>query len=321
MTKQWAIACASLIASFNVATAEYADTGDAGEPASAAEAVKQLVDGLGNAQGEVLWQAFPANYQADINHFVRSFAGQMDAEAYDEMFRLLARLEVVIAEQETFILNSKLGDQSAERKKQLAELLPRVRRLLHTLNQSELTSLEKLAEFDGATVSAGTLSLLLQDIDALAEFLGIESLSERLAKVKVQSASNTNAKDPAGNTLTTLTMTGLLSDSAQTISFTQLDGHWLPSKMVAGWQQEFKNAHGHLETMPEEMVPLMKPRIMISFRMFNGLFNNMEAASSQEKFDKSARGLLVPLRNLTKVRETFILCTLPKPAGAAPAKP
>ena len=63
-----------------------------------------VVNGLGENQPEVIWQALPASYQDDVSGLVREFAGQMEGSLWDQTFGTLATLTRVLDEKRQFVL-------------------------------------------------------------------------------------------------------------------------------------------------------------------------------------------------------------------------
>ena len=63
-----------------------------------------VVNGLGENQPQVIWQALPASYQNDVSGLVREFAGQMQDSLWDQIFEALTKLTRVLDEKKQFVL-------------------------------------------------------------------------------------------------------------------------------------------------------------------------------------------------------------------------
>ena len=135
---------------------------------SADEAVMAVVSGLKEDQPQAIWQALPASYQNDVSGVVREFAGLMEDSLWDQTFGTLGKLTRVLDEKRQFVVEHPLVAQQLSTSPNAEATYDAVVILLKTLLSSDISSLQRLSDFDGERFLATTGSQVMAQMGALA---------------------------------------------------------------------------------------------------------------------------------------------------------
>ena len=275
-------------------------------------AIQALVAELANGNGGILWQAMPATYQADVSDLLHLAGSRVDSELYDQGFATLARLAEVIDLQEAFILDSSFTQgRVVGEMAQLEAVLPAMIGLVETITSSELASTTGLLNFNGQGFFDTTVSKLTQYVDILGQLTGEESmLSDYMnAVVSLVAADDVQA---------TLLMTLPGQEPFEQV-FTRVEQRWVPSEMASRWVAEIAEAKAKFAATSMEDVAAQKPQIMAVLTMIDGVLTQIAVAETQEQFDQSLKGAMMPLMGLMMIGQGLI--DAPTPVAPVPAVP
>lgn len=251
-------------------------------------AIQTVITEFAEGNGGIIWQAMPATYQTDLNGLVQLAGTKLDAEVYDKSFATIGRLAAVVEKQQAFILGcSFLEGRTAEEMAQLEAALPSVVGIVNTLTSSELASTAGLASFDGQAFFDTTVSKFASYSDELAKLAGEESMLSDYANTVV---SIVEADDSSATLLTTIT-----GQEPVEQDFTKVEGRWVPAEMASEWAANIAEATANIEATTGEEMAAQKPQIMGVLTMLDGVLSQIEAAETQEQFDQSLQGAMMPL--------------------------
>ena len=256
-----------------------------------------------------LWQAVPASYRTDLNALTQLAGNKIDAELYDQVFGMVGRLESLIDAKQSFILNTELGEAlPAEQKAQLEAALPTVVSLIETVTSSSLATSAGLQAFDGQQFFDSTVSSLLSDIEAIA------GLQERQLRFRWRTSASWRYRVDVTDTTATLKAM-LPGQEAVEKGYAKVEGRWVPATLAEEWSQTIGEATAQLEAITPEQLEAGKAQAQMAFAMIDGVLSQIEAAETQQQFDQSLQGAMMPLMGLMMMGQQM------SPPSAPPALP
>ena len=275
-------------------------------PDAPAAAIQTVITEFAKGNGGILWQAMPASYQSDVNTLAQLAGSKIDPEVYDSSFATIARLAEIV-EQQAFILNSSfMADRSIEEMAELEAALPSIVDLIETITSSELASTNDLLNFNGQEFFDTTVSKFVQYAETLGQLAGDQSvLSDYMnAVVSVVEADDMQA---------TLLIT-VFGQEPHEQMFTKVEQRWVPAEMASDWAAKIAETKANLDATSIEDMAALKPQIMGALAMIDGVLTQIAAAETQEQFDQSLQGVIIPVMGLIMIGQGM-------GGGAAPVGP
>ena len=250
---------------------------------SADQAVMAVVAGLKEDQPQVIWQALPASYQDDVSGLVREFAGQMEDSLWDQTFGTLAKLTRVLDEKRQFVLEHPAVAEQLSKSPNAEATYDAVVILLRTLLSSDISSLQRLSDFDGERFLATTGSQVIAqmgDLAALApdskETLDeISSLSVTLSRTEGERAWVLIEKP---------------DEKTEEVEFVLVEGKWIPARMAEGWNSGIAGAREQLGQVDFDPAQTAQAGAMLT--MVDGAMEGLLAAQTSEQFQASVQGMI-----------------------------
>lgn len=250
---------------------------------SADQAVMAVVAGLKEDQPQVIWQALPASYQDDVSGLVREFAGQMEDSLWDQTFGTLAKLTRVLDEKRQFVLEHPAVAEQLSKSPNAEATYDAVVILLRTLLSSDISSLQRLSDFDGERFLATTGSQVMAqmgDLAALApdskETLDeISSLSVTLSRTEGERAWVLIEKP---------------DEKTEEVEFVLVEGKWIPARMAEGWDSGIAGAREQLGQVDFDPAQTAQAGAMLT--MVDGAMEGLLAAQTSEQFQASVQGMI-----------------------------
>ena len=237
--------------------------------------LREIATQLSRNNPAALWAALPSRHQDDVQGLLRQLATKIDAKTYDTSFALARRIAVLLDEKKSFFLRMPMLKMAGTDAKKLEENWGAFARLVRTLTESEISSIDRLAKLDVEAFLRGTGSRFMTQLSTLAasskrnpfeqlrnvEFKVLE-VNENVASVRVQQKGKKRSS---------------------TVKLSRVDGKWLPAEIVAGWEAQIKKAKAKLAKMtPKES----SMATTMALKMIEGVVEQLEAAETQEDFDK-----------------------------------
>ena len=247
------------------------------------QAVMAVVDGLGENQPQVIWQALPASYQNDVSGLVREFAGQMQDSLWDQIFGALTKLTRVLDEKRQLVLEHPRVVQQLSKSPNAEATYDAVVALLKTILSSDISSLQRLSDFDGERFLATTGSQVmaqLGDLAALApdskETLDeISSLSVTLSRTEGERAWVLIEKP---------------DEKTEEVEFVLVEGKWVPAAMAEGWDSGITDAREQLSQVVVD--PAQTAQAGVVLAVVDGALEGLLAAQTSEEFQASLEGMI-----------------------------
>jgi hypothetical protein len=265
--------------------------------------ISALVGRLQSGDFGALWDSLPPSYQADINEVVRTFGQNMDADIWNAGKRVVNKAVSVLRDKKQFILGYPALQQPAMNVAAVDKNWDLVVGLLDAIVRSELTDLNKLKEFDGASFISGSGKEIGDRLAALSEafqadvdpntlpvpmeFPGMEVVptidfaSVKISTVQVHGDTAVlRFEQPDGKT-----------EDHQAV---RVEGKWLPKEMVDGWQEGIEQSKLYLTTTMPGQLKEAKPMLLSPFspmKMVEGVLDQLLAADDQQAFNEVIDGI------------------------------
>jgi len=261
-------------------------------------AIQTVISEYSKGNGGILWEAMPASYQSDVTSVVQLSGSKIDSEIYDQSFGLISRLGQVLEKQQAFLLGAEMVQRSEEEMAKLEQALPSVIGMIQTLGSSEIASSASLSNFDGQAFFEGTVSKLTEYGIELSKLAGEETASFKELGAAVVTLVQADAN------------TALLEFSApgqpvQTEEFVKVEDRWVPSEIASQWTTAVADMKAQLAAITPENMATTKPQIMGAITMMDGVLTQIEAAETQEQFDQSLQGAMMPLMGLLMMSQSM----------------
>jgi hypothetical protein len=262
-------------------------------PAEPHAAIQAIMRELAEGNGGALWLAMPSSYQSDLNSLAQLAGTKLDSEVYDKVFTIVSRIAEVADKQKEFVFNTSLRPNASEEETaRLREAWPTMMQLLETISSSSASSTARLQNFEGESFFNNTVSAILEGIDTLAKLQPDADqpvLSDYAsATIRVLEETDTEAS---------LEIT--LPDAGPEVeNFLKVDGRWVPQELASKWMESMAEAQASLEAFDPAEFAAQKSQIMSVFMMIDGVLMQIEAAETQEQFDESLQGAMMPMMGI-----------------------
>ena len=247
------------------------------------QAVMAVVNGLGENQPQVIWQALPASYQNDVSGLVREFAGQMQDSLWDQIFGALAKLTRVLDEKRQFVLEHPRVVQQLSKSPNAEATYDAVVALLKTILSSDISSLQRLSDFNGERFLATTGSQVMAQLGDLAALVPdsketldeISSLSVTLSRTEGERAWVLIEKP---------------DEKTEEVEFVLVEGKWVAAAMAEGWDSGIADAREQLSQVAVD--PAQTAQAGIVLAVVDGALEGLLAAQTSEEFQASLEGMI-----------------------------
>ena len=277
-------------------------------PVAPDAAIQTVITEFAKGNGGIIWQAMPTSYQTDVSDLLHLAGSKIDPELYDKSFATIARLAEVIDQQQALILNSSfMQDRSAEEMAQLEAALPAIVDLVGTITSSELASIAGLLNFNGQDFFDTTVSQFTHYAEALGQLAGEESM--------LSNYMNTVVTVVEADDLQAMLLTTVPGKEPVEQAFTKVEQRWVPSEMASDWVAKIAEATAELEATSMEDIAANKPQLMGVLTMIDGVLAQIAAAETQEQFDQSLKGAMMPLMGLMMMGQGMGGSAAPMPAA------
>jgi len=245
--------------------------------------ITAVAQGFADNHPEIIWEALPESYRADISGLTASFAAKMDPELYDRSMALALKfIDVIQSKQDIILASETVQNTGADVAAIEAKMTPTLA-VVRTFFGSEISTLAGLAAIDWQAYLAGTGAQIMAQADAipaeegkdpfvLFDSLQIEVLEEAgdTARLRVTAAG----EDP------------------EEISLTRVENRWVPSEMAEQWQAKVAEAHARLDELTPEEVQELKGQAMFGLAMAEGFVGQLETIKTSQEFDATVGPML-----------------------------
>jgi len=258
-------------------------------PATPDGTIKAVSTAMGEGKFEVIWQALPASYQADIKKLLSEFAAKMDADVWTQGSKVAGKVTKLLTDKADFIVGNKMIAQQLQAKAVKPEdakayitgvggALTDLQTSMATLPDVEKLDIEKLL------ANLGPRAKELNDISAR---LGVVAPGQNMTDLaKVEAKLISSASDTASVELTKP------DGTKETLELKRVEGKWVPKEMADQWASKIGEAQKALAGM--QIKPEEKQQAMMATGMASGFLDTFLNAKTQQEFD-AAVNALIPL--------------------------
>jgi hypothetical protein len=255
-------------------------------PESPPEAMKAVVEGLGDNRPQVLWDALPATYQKDIREVISAFCTNMDPAIYDRGFRVLGKAVQVLKEKKDYLGKSPIALSTPLLESFMGSQWNDTVGLLDAIVQSDFSTLAALKQADPGKVLASTGHQVMAGLDTLRTQMqrspGLnqwEKMSRDLkaAQVRFEKADETHGL---------LKITSSTNSALKDVELTRVEGRWVPSDMASSWKGKIAEGIERMAKLSGPEFAKAKPIVSMVLGTLEGSMDSLLRASSQEEFDR-----------------------------------
>jgi hypothetical protein len=246
-------------------------------PDTADGTIKTVATQLADSHPEILWEALPPSYRADINELTATFAQKMDPQLYDRTMAVMSRAVQVLQEKKEIILQSETMAMTPGDAEEKAQALGSGLAMAQTVLDSEIMTLQGLGALDWENFLATTGASLMQQVSTIEMEEGTNPMDE-LRELQVEtieaSAETATVRISAGD------------EEPEEVEMVRVEERWVPAEMAEQWPEMMANARQKLEEMTPENMQQVKGQALMGLAMAEGLIEQVAAIDSVEQFDE-----------------------------------
>ncbi len=266
------------VALLTLGCVQVADTAGAGTtlPDTPDGTVVAVAQKLVNHHPEIVWEALPESYRADINELTSTFAERMDPEVYDQVMALAIRAVEVLQQKKDLILASEAAESAQIDPEKFDSSITGGIAVAQTLLSSEISTLAGLGAINWQQYLATTGRTLMDQAGEIEIEEGEDPMAD-LETLEVETLEI--ADDTAKLRLVTA------DDEPEEIDLVRVEGRWVPAEMAAKWPEAMANARQRLDEMTPEKVAEMKGQALMGLAMAEGVIEQIAATETVEELD------------------------------------
>jgi len=245
-------------------------------PATPDGTVKAVARNLADNHPEILWEALPASYRADITELTKLFASKMDPEIYDRAMAIAQSMVSAIQAKQGIILASDTVAGSGVDVAAMDARMTQTLQIAQTFFSSEVSTLAGLAAIDWQKYLAGTVAQLMTQADAIEAEEG-EDPFLMFDSVEIEVLEQTG--DTARLRIT------VPDEEPEEVTLALVEERWVPVEMAEEWDARVMEARTRLEEITPEKMQEMKGQAMFGFAMAEGFVQQLSTIKTSEEFD------------------------------------
>jgi hypothetical protein len=234
-------------------------------------------------QPEIVWEALPESYRADINELTSTFAERMDPEVYDQVMALANRVVEVLQQKKDLILASEAFESAQIDPEEFDSSMTGGIAVAQTLLSSEISTLAGLGAINWQQYLATTGRTLMD----LAGEIEIEEGEDPMADLETLEVEILETGDDTAK-LRVVTA----DDEPEEIDLVRVEGRWVPAEMAAKWPEAMASARQRLDEMTPEKVTEMKGQALMGLAMAEGVIEQIAATETVEELDAAVGPML-----------------------------
>ena len=260
-------------------------------PEAPPDVVKAVVDRLENNEPQVLWEAMPPSYQADLRELIGEFCTHMDPEVYDRLFRMVNKGVRVLKEKREYFYKSPVALSTPMLESMMGDRWNLMVSLLDTMAASELASLDSLRRMDPGRFLETTGKDAMAAMDEMRrQFQRTpgpnpwQKLGEALDSAKIHF-------QPSGEGRGWLRFGSTTNAMLKDVELVRVDGKWIPQPMATAWKDGVARAREGLTRLDGPEFKKAKPMIALVLGTLETALDSLLKAGTQKEFDDTLKGL------------------------------
>ncbi|HIG30665.1 MAG TPA: hypothetical protein EYQ50_23850 [Verrucomicrobiales bacterium] len=248
--------------------------------------VQAVIDGLGDNQPQVVWDALPAGYQADVRELISTFSTHMDASLYDRVFRIFGKAVKILEVKEDYIFNSPMALNTPLIESGMGNNWKEIVRILNTLVKSDLSTLQSLSQMDPGEFFASTGHKVMEDLENLMQRSQRSSSNNPWKMLEQAQIEFVKATDDQASLKFVIS-----TNSVQEIDMARVEGRWVPADMAATWNEGVAKAKQGMENLNSPEFKKAIPMVSMILASAEGIVESLLKSGSQKEFDELLKSL------------------------------
>ncbi len=252
--------------------------------------VMQVTKALEKNQPQVVFQALPASYQADINSVVADAAKKMDAEIWNESRDLIKQVLKVAKSKKSLILETRMLAANPE-KEELSKNWDQGIEMLEVILGSGFTELDELRKGDVEKLLAdGGPALMKQAKESKVNHPSYAEMKDGLDKLKSIKASVESQDGDVAKVKIEAE-----GEASEVVDFVRVEGKWIPKDMADAFALKITEARASIAKIDftSEEGKAIKAKIMQQISMVKTMIAQAEAAKTSKELEGVMMGVMM----------------------------
>lgn len=266
----------------------------AGPPAGPAESMQNLMQGIADENLVELWNFFPASYQQQWNDQTREFAAKVDPELYNGIFNTAQRITSLLKDKKEFILKNQMIQGLPVPQERLSEFWDPTVGILATIANGEVSSVEKLKDFNAKTYLNGEGNIVLKKVFQISEMIpkkeGELNFRERIKQTKVTLISE------EGDTAK-IKIEAPGEEPREQVMI-KVEDKWIPDKLQSLWKRQLDQSRQEIAQITPESMQASKQKVMPVLKSINEQLAILENAKTEAEFNQKLTPIIMPVAML-----------------------
>lgn len=247
------------------------------------EAVRTLLTAIQEGDAGVIWESLPPTHHDEINGLIRTFAGKMDKQVWEQMFVVARRIVTLLRTKRDLILENPELKVPTINWRLFSENWDDVIALLELIVDSELSDLDKLRTFDGKTFFPKTGARFLKQVLALSAKDPNDPFRKGFdAKVRLVAIDGSQATIGL-TTGGTFVMTRQAVDEKPKetqMKLHRIDGVWIVAELDYGLTGMYKDGHAFVAEIPDDVIRKNRGRLLKLLKTVDEDLDRIELAKT-----------------------------------------
>jgi len=228
-------------------------------PRTADETVTWVAQDLVNERPEVLWEALPPSYQADVTSVVHEFANAVDPEVYGKAFDVVGKTVDVLKTKKDVILGSSMFSMAQVDPDRVAQNWDSVVGLFDAIVSSDLSDLEKVKTMDpGAFMSTTGAAVMKQAAGASRISEDDPYANEFRANLEAMQVETIATEGDTATIRVTVP-----DEDPEEIQLVRVEERWVPKDLADNWDREIAEARERIAYLSGEEFQQNKMQVMM----------------------------------------------------------
>ncbi|KAA0137312.1 hypothetical protein FYZ48_15125 [Gimesia chilikensis] len=266
----------------------------AGPPAGPAESMQNLMQGIADENLVELWNFFPASYQQQWNDQTREFAAKVDPELYNGIFNTAQRITSLLKDKKEFILKNQMIQGLPVPQERLSEFWDPTVGILATIANGEVSSVEKLKDFNAKTYLNSEGNIVLKKVFQISEMIpkkeGELNFRERIKQTKVTLISE------EGDTAK-IKIEAPGEEPREQVMI-KVEDKWIPDKLQSLWKRQLDQSRQEIAEITPESMQASKQKVMPVLKGINEQLAILENAKTEAEFNQKLTPIIMPVAML-----------------------
>lgn len=246
---------------------------------------KAVMNGIGEKNPYIIWEAMPESYRKDVNDLIHKFAEEMDPDVHKKFFSVTGKMEKLLKDKKDFVINSEMVKLSKVNTEDFKKNYNSVVELIAVINDSDLSNLDRLKSADGGDILKGSGRDLMEAVAAISSAMKEDEFGKNMEELKKATVEVISSDEKTAKIKTKV------GDDEDEIELVKVDDRWVPKELADDWDKNIVNMKKQIEAMCKGM----KEDKMGTITTLGGIETGLDLLmdiDSQEEFDKQIGALM-----------------------------